>query len=224
MSRFGKLFGAAACGRQQLAVRRLRRIGDHLQIGQQTGLADEAEVQRRQDGHGGRARGGVAADLRLFGIDPHVVCVVDPATGFGGIYTNGVLEKAVTNSWPALGSVSTAWSFLGRSLWSADAWLNGTIDEFRIYDGRMTPEEIAADNAAGPDTLYQKVPLTMTKTSGGYTFNWPSYAPGFTLQSSTVLGSDEAWNPVSGTPVISNGWYGLTVSATGTNAFFRLSR
>jgi hypothetical protein len=154
----------------------------------------------------------------------HVVCVVDPATGFGAVYTNGVLEKAVTNSWPTLGSISTAWSFLGRSLYSADAWLNATIDEFRIYDGRLTPEEIAANCAAGPDTLYQKVALTMTKTSGGYTFNWPSYAPGFTLKSSPSLGSAAVWNAVGGTPVISNGWYWLTAPASGTNAFFRLSR
>jgi len=154
----------------------------------------------------------------------HVVCVVDPATGFGGIYTNGVLEKAVTNSWPVLGSVSTAWSFLGRSLWSADAWLDATIDEFRIYDGRLTPEEIAASYAAGPDTLDEKLALTMTKASGGYTFSWPSYTPGFTLESSPSLGSDAVWNAVSGTPVISNGCFWLTVAATGTNTFFRLSR
>jgi hypothetical protein len=153
-----------------------------------------------------------------------VVCVVDPATGFGGVYTNGVLERAVTNSWPALGSVSSAWSFIGRSLFSSDAWLNATIDEFRVYDGRLAPEEIAADYAAGPDTLYQKVQLTMARTAGGYTFNWPSYAPGFALEFSTVLGGGAVWKAVSGTPAISNGWYRLTVSATDTNTFFRLRR
>ena len=154
----------------------------------------------------------------------HVVCVVDPATGFAGIYTNGVLEKAVTNAWPVLGSVSTAWSFLGRSLWSADAWLNGTIDEFRIYDGRLSAGEIAASYAAGPDVLYQAAALTMTTTSGGYTFDWPSYLAGFTLQTSPLLGNGAVWSAVGGAPVISNGCFWLTTPATGTNAFFRLSR
>jgi hypothetical protein len=160
----------------------------------------------------------------LNGRSLHVVCVLDPATGFGGIYTNGILEAAVTNAWPALGSVSTAWSFLGRSLWSADAWLNGTIDEFRIYDGRLSANEIAADYAAGPDALYPAVTLTLTKAGGGYTFSWPSYPAGFTLQTSPVLGNGAVWNPVGGMPVISNGWCGLTVPASGTNVFFRLSR
>ena len=153
-----------------------------------------------------------------------VVCVVDPATGFGAVYTNGVLEKAVTNSWPALGSISSAWSYLGRSLWSSDPWLNATIDEFRIYDGRLTAEEIAMNYAAGPDTLYQDVWLTMANASGGYTFNWPSYAPGFALESSGWLGTGAIWNPVNGTPVISNGCCWLTAAVTDTNAFFRLRR
>jgi len=154
----------------------------------------------------------------------HVVCVVDPTAGFGAVYTNGVLEKAVTNSWPALSSVSTAWSFLGRSLFSADAWLNATIDEFRIYDGRLMPEEIATNHTAGPDVLYQKVQLAMTKASGDCIFHWPSYAPGFTLESSASLVGGAVWNPVSGTPVISNGFYRVTASVAASNAFFRLRR
>jgi hypothetical protein len=154
----------------------------------------------------------------------HVVCVVEPATGFAGVYTNGVLERAVTNSWPALDSVSTAWSFLGRSLFGSDAWLNATIDEFRIYDGRLAPDDIAADYAAGPDTLYQAVSLQIARTSGGYTLNWPSYAPGFALESRPWLGAGAAWTPVNGTAAISNGWYWLTATATDSNAFFRLHR
>ena len=50
----------------------------------------------------------------------HVVCIIDPTNNYTAVYTNGVLESAVTNSWPAFNSVSTAWSFIGRSLCSAD--------------------------------------------------------------------------------------------------------
>jgi hypothetical protein len=154
----------------------------------------------------------------------HMVCVVDPAAAYGAVYTNGVLESALNASWPALSSVSTAWSWLGRSLWSNDAWLNGTLDEFRIYDGRLTPEEIAAGYAAGPDTLRQGVRLTMTKAAGEFIFGWPSYAPGFTLESSAVLGNGAVWSPVSGTPVIVDGLYRQTIPETATAAFFRLRR
>jgi hypothetical protein len=150
--------------------------------------------------------------------------VVDPVTGFGGIYTNGVLEKAETNSWQVFGSVSTAWSFIGRSLFSNNAWLNATIDEFRIYDGRLAAQEIAANYVAGPDAPYQNVRLAITNSPAGYTLNWLGNAPGFKLESTAWLGAGTVWNPVSGTPTISNGWFSLTTPATGSNAFFRLRR
>ena len=154
----------------------------------------------------------------------HVVCIVDPANQYAAVYTNSVLEAALTTTWPTFTSVSTAWSFIGRSLFSADAWLNANLDELRIYDGRLTADEIAADYTAGPDILPQKVSLTMAQTPGGYTFSWPSYAPGFTLQSSAALGNNAAWHPVSSAPIISNGYYWLTAPATVADAYFRLSR
>ena len=74
-----------------------------------------------------------------------VDCIIDPTTGYDAIYTNGALLSAVTSATPPLNSVSPAWSFIGRSLFGTDAWLNATIDELRIYDGRLTPQEIAAN-------------------------------------------------------------------------------
>jgi beta-xylosidase len=155
----------------------------------------------------------------------HVVCVVDPAASFGAVYTNGVLEASLTATWPALNSVSTAWSFLGRSLWSGDAWLNGTIDEFRIYDGRLTPEEIAANHAAGPNTLPQDVEIAMTPSAGGLVFEWPSHAPGFVLESAaSPEGGGGGWSPASVAPIIENGLQRVTVMPTEPRAFFRLRR
>ncbi len=95
-----------------------------------------------------------------------VACIIDPTNGYTAIYTNGVLEIAQTNTLPPLKGVSTAWAFLGRSLFSADPYLNGTIDEFRIYDGRLTPQEIATDYQFGPNALALPVTLAETKSSG----------------------------------------------------------
>jgi hypothetical protein len=83
----------------------------------------------------------------------HVVCIVDPASNYAAVYTNGVLENATNASWPSFASVSSAWSFIGRSLWSADAYLNASIDELRLYDGRLTPQVIATDYQSGPNAL-----------------------------------------------------------------------
>ena len=152
----------------------------------------------------------------------HVVCLADPATGYSGIYTNGVLENAVTNPWPMLANVSSAWSFIGRSLSSSDAWLNATIDEFRIYDGCLAPEAIAADYKFGPDALALPVSLVPSNAVTALTFAWPSWAAGFTLETAPALGA--AWTPVAQSPMLVNDRWWLTLSATNSQAFYRLRR
>jgi autotransporter-associated beta strand protein len=88
----------------------------------------------------------------LDGRSVHLACVVDPASRYLGIYTNGALEAEVTNaSLTSLSGVSSAWSFIGRSLFSSDAYLNADIAELRLYAARLTPAQLAANSIAGPD-------------------------------------------------------------------------
>ncbi len=152
----------------------------------------------------------------------HVACLLDPATGYGGLYTNGVLANAVTNTWPAVTNVSAAWSFIGRSLFSADAWLNATVDEFRIYDGRLTPEEIAANDRFGPDALALPVSLVPSNSAPGLTLSWPSWAVGFALETTPALGTP--WVPVTQSPGLDNDRWRLTLPATNAQRFYRLRR
>jgi hypothetical protein len=82
-----------------------------------------------------------------------VVIVFNPAPArqFLGLYTNGVLAASTSTGGKYIASINDAYSFLGHSLWSADAWLNGAIDEFRIYDGELNKFQIAASFQAGPN-------------------------------------------------------------------------
>jgi hypothetical protein len=82
----------------------------------------------------------------------HLVCVLDPPTGFMGIYTNGELAASRTDL-VSLASVDTNYFFLGRSLFAADAPLNGSIDEFRIYNGALKEAAIAVNYANGPNRI-----------------------------------------------------------------------
>src|SRR5262249_22581178 len=109
-------------------------------------------------------------------------------------------------------------------LFASDAWLNGNIDEFRIYHGRLTPEEIAADYLAGPDALAIPVTLTTSNSVDGCSITWPSYAAGFVLETAPSLDPTATWTAVAVMPSISNGMYGLTLPSSETNAFFRLHR
>lgn len=82
----------------------------------------------------------------------YVACVLDPPTGFMGIYTNGILAVS-TNTLTSLESVSTNCFYLGKSLFPADAPLNGSIDEFRIYNAALSAEQITEDFKNGPDVI-----------------------------------------------------------------------
>ena len=153
----------------------------------------------------------------------HVVCIVDPANHYAAVYTNGVLEQAMSGSWPPFSSVSTAWSFIGRSLFSLDAWLNATIDELRLYDGRLTPEQIAVNDQFGPNALAVPVTLVSTASASGLTFSWPSYAVGFKLESTDNL-ERGVWTPVSQAPALSADHWSVTIPVNSVDKFYRLQR
>jgi arabinan endo-1,5-alpha-L-arabinosidase len=160
----------------------------------------------------------------LDGVAVHVVCLVDPTNNYCALYTNGVLESAATATLPPLSSVSSALSYLGRSLFSADAWLTGAIEEFRIYDGRLSPQQIMADYQGGPDALAMPVSLAAWRRGQTFTFTWPSIAAGFLLESAPALGAGAQWSVVTNTAIISNNTNWVVLPATNAAAFFRLRR
>jgi len=153
----------------------------------------------------------------------HVICIVDPANNYGAVYTNGVLESELTISWPAFSSVSSAWAFIGRSLFGADSWLNAAIDELRIYDGRLTTNEISGDFQLGPDALALPVTLLQSNSLSSVTLSWPSWAVGFSLQSTTNL-ANGVWASVLQTPILANDQWWLNLVPSNPAIFYRLQR
>ena len=153
----------------------------------------------------------------------HVVCIVDPTNRYCAVYTNGVLQSQLTTTLPALSGVSTAWSFIGRSLFSADAWLNATITELRIYDGRLTQAEITANDKAGPDALALPAALSTSNSPSSLALSWPSWAVGYGVQSTTNLAGGD-WTPVTQTATLSADQWWLNLPLTNGAKFFRLQR
>lgn len=71
--------------------------------------------------------------------------------------------------------------------------------------------------------------LTITPSGTNIVVTWPTNVDGFntdgyTLQSTTNLGSAAAWNPVSPGPVVVDGQFAVTRSITGTPQFYQLSQ
>lgn len=156
----------------------------------------------------------------------HVVCILDPVNNYAAVYTNGVLETQAISPDPAippLTGVNASLGYLGRSLFASDGWLNGSINEFRIYDGRLTPAEIMANYKAGPDALALPVALQQSLAGGTDALRWPSYAAGFKLEAASPLSSG-AWAPVPGTTTITNNTYRISLPATNSAQYYRLRR
>ena len=101
-------------------------------------------------------RGGdasVTAPRPPVGTEVHVVWSSDIANQTSWLYVNGSLvavNKATTVAPSDLGVSLNDW--LGRSQY-ADPLFTGSINEFRIYNGAVSPMQVSLDAASGPDTV-----------------------------------------------------------------------
>jgi hypothetical protein len=80
------------------------------------------------------------------------------------LYVNGQLASTDKFSIP-LSSVKNTYSYLGKSTYTWDPLLKGSIDEFRIYDSLLTSQEIAEHYSVGPDVIGPS-PIVIKETNG----------------------------------------------------------
>jgi hypothetical protein len=82
----------------------------------------------------------------------HLAAVVDPQNQFEGLYINGALAASINTLDINLSAITNQFSYLGKSLYSVDPFLIGSINEFRVYDRALSSAEIASSYGSGPDT------------------------------------------------------------------------
>ncbi len=79
-------------------------------------------------------------------------------------YVDGVLQgsaaQTATDNWSALQSTFTN-MWLGRSAFTGDPMFNGSVNEFRIYNNALSGSQVAADAAAGPNTVLTPEPASL---------------------------------------------------------------
>lgn len=161
------------------------------------------------------------------GVWYHVAVTLSGNTGV--LYLNGVpvgTNSAMTLRPSTLGL--TANNYLGRSQYSGDAYLNATLDEFRIYSVPLSAAEIAATCAMGPNQLLStnSPAMSLNATDTTLTLAWPLTSAGFTVQSRTNLVQGNWVNITSPAPQIVGGHWQIALprSADTEAAFYRLSK
>ena len=149
----------------------------------------------------------------------HLVVVYCPSSGTAALYQNGVrVGQGVT---PApLSAYNDVNNWLGSSQYSADGQFNGTYEEFRIWEGAMIADQVAASYATGPNQLPRpSVRIALAGTQVAIT--WPLWVTGGVVESTDSLTAPN-WTLVPGTPQVVGQNYQLTVPVASQPQFFRL--
>jgi poly(hydroxyalkanoate) depolymerase family esterase len=145
----------------------------------------------------------------------------------GVLYLNGLpvgTNNAMTLRPSSLGS--TANNYIGRSQYP-DPYLNGLIDEFRIYNIGLSAAEIAATAALGPSQLLStnSPEMRMAILGTNLTISWPLASAGYTLQWRTDLVQGGWVNVTSVAPqIVGNLWQMALPQSTNSSAFYRLAK
>ncbi|HEU5125755.1 MAG TPA: LamG-like jellyroll fold domain-containing protein [Verrucomicrobiae bacterium] len=157
--------------------------------------------------------------------DLHITAVYNPTAHYIALYTNGVLGSINTAETYPLSVVSNMFSYIGKSLYTADPYGNYTLDEFRIYNGALSPDEVSATETLGPDQVLnpvQSVTLKVSVANGNVTLSWPADATGFKLETRSSLTSGD-WTEISDPAAqqVDDEWR-VTVPKSGDSQFFRI--
>lgn len=158
------------------------------------------------------------------GVWYHVAVTLSGATGI--LYLNGVPVGTNTSMTLKPASLSsTSNNYLGRSQW-VDPYLNGLLDELRIYCVPLSAAEVAATYALGPDQLLSpnSPPLNLGVTASNLMLTWPLASAGFTLQTRTNLAAGSWANVTSPMPQILGGQWQVNLpgDANAPITFYRL--
>jgi enterochelin esterase-like enzyme/fibronectin type 3 domain-containing protein len=149
-------------------------------------------------------------------------------SGTGILYVDGA--AAGTNSGMTINPSSmgsTVNNYLGKSQY-ADPYLDGSLDEFRIYNVALSSAEIAATAALGSGQLLStnSPPMSVALAGTSLTISWPLANAGFTLQSRTNLTLGNWEDVTSPAPQIIGGQLQVTLPRPDNlnTVFYQLSK
>jgi alpha-L-arabinofuranosidase len=154
----------------------------------------------------------------------HLTCVFDCPNGAIRIYTNGVLASTFTGITDQLSDVGSQFAYIGRSLYTSDAYLTWSLQELRIYNGALSAPDVAATDALGPGQLLTATnPAVNVALSGNQcVLSWSLASSGYTVLTSTnAMGP---WTTAPGTPQISGNQWQFSSSITNSAQFFKLAQ
>jgi len=156
-----------------------------------------------------------------FNVPIFVAVTYSPARNVAKFYLNGQLISSGTATIPLSEIVDTN-CWLGRSQYQADSYLGAMFDEFRIYKGMLSDEDVAADFAAGSTNVGNDFVLHDFFGSNNLAITWGLSASNLVLQTTPILGPQAVWSNINPPLILQNGRFSATLTNGGSSAFYRL--
>jgi hypothetical protein len=149
----------------------------------------------------------------------HITC--EYGNGIATLYTNAVVHASTTSSLGRVSQIGSNITWIGKSPFN-DPYMNCNVDEFRIYRGTLSQEEVTASDVLGPNQLLSTTATLRVSASGGTTtLQWPVAAAGFSVQARSSLTSGN-WTTLTNAPtLVGNNWQ-VSLPSSGSSQFFRL--
>jgi hypothetical protein len=104
------------------------------------------------NGSGSETQINASAALPTGGVH-HIAVVIDDTNDRMLLYLDGALAGSVALT-GSLSSIHDINNWLGRSQYSSDPELAGSLHELRIYGAALSAEQIALSRSAGPDPAF----------------------------------------------------------------------
>src|SRR5579862_498586 len=152
----------------------------------------------------------------------HITAVFNPPAGYVAVYLNGVLAGANYNVTIPMSGVQAVRNIIGADNWP-DPGMQGSIDEFRIYNGALTTNKIAATQVLGPNQLLNTASPAVSAfaSAGSLTLSWPVASADYTVVTTTNLAAGN-WVAAAVTPQIVGNQWQVVLPITGNTQFYRL--
>ena len=165
-------------------------------------------------------------DPMPIGEEVYIVLTYDPLGSSTRLYFNGALVNASSNVVNATSRFMDYSDWLGRSQWQRDPPFSGSYNEFRIWEGVLSDQQIASHFAAGPNQQFvtSRPAINITPSAKGVLLSWPGDGTaGFQLQTTSRL-SVPSWVPVTNVIALSNGTYSVWLPSRPGSAFYQLKQ
>jgi glucose/arabinose dehydrogenase len=155
--------------------------GDYIFYTPSSGVGDNRVALSNSSPGGGNEDIVAGGSSLTTGRQYHVAVVVDDNSNGGSDTMSLYIDGAFVNSTPltrTMSGLSNSLAFLGRSLYSSDAYFDGSINEFRIYNNALSPSDVMTSFQKGPDipdvmaiSVYTSSgQVAMSNVSAGSTF------------------------------------------------------